>query len=559
MNRSRRLRRQKIASFARCATMRAMTNRWEDASLAALFPEALTAVPERFRIDASANTPRWLVDGKVRSFTGPSRLVTSRIATRSAGALTPTPLGHEAMLTATEAREALDAANRAWRSGEGEWPLMPFEGRAAAVERFAQAVEARTDEIARLIMWEIGKPWPSARDEVTRSVDYIRNTLAEHRRMQAEDDAPQRGTAGAKTHHARTQRRPLGKVLCVAPFNYPVNEFLTTVVPALLMGNVVLAKTPRFGVLANLALLEAFRDCFPRGVVSLLPGDGRVVIPALMSATATDIHGQAVGAIDVLAFIGSEGAANAILKSHPVPITLHKVLGLGAKNVAVVLPGADLDAASSAIVKGALGFNGQRCTAEKLVFIHSSIADDFVARVTSKVSALKVGMPWDEGVAATPLPEDPKLEWMRAYLDNCAAGGATISGGTGTFSLMRPAVIFPVKAGMKLFTEEQFGPLLAIARFDTVEEVLAWQRQSPFGQQAAVWGPVATGGPLVRAFAHFVARVNFNDVCQRGPDSFGFTATDKSGFGTLSLREAMLAFSRPVLLQSPDAGALAAL
>lgn len=534
--------------------MRCMTQ-WEDAAVAMMFPEP-DAVPSKFKVDPASQPARWLVNGEVRNFSGPSREVTSRVATRAGLGLTPTVLGREAMLSAAEAKEALAAATHAWNGGEGEWPSMGFAARAAAVERFAQAVEQRTDDIARLIMWEIGKPWPAARDEVIRSVDYMRNTLAEQQALQQSDDHLQHGAAGTKTHHARTWRKPLGKVLCVAPFNYPVNEFLTTVVPALLMGNVVVAKTPRFGVLANLVLLEAFRDCFPRGVVSLLPGDGRVVIPALMSATETDIHGNAVGVIDVLAFIGSEGAANAILKSHPVPITLHKVLGLGAKNVAVVLPGADLEAASTALVKGALGFNGQRCTAEKLVFVHESIAEDFVARLGLKVSALKVGMPWEDGVNATPLPEDAKLDWMRGYLDDCVKRGAKVinpEGGRGTFSLMRPAVVFPVGEGMKLFDEEQFGPLLAVARFANVEEVLKWQRRSPFGQQAAVWGPPDAGIALVRTLAHFVARVNFNDVCQRGPDSFGFTATDKSGFGTLSLREALLSFSRPVLLQSPVA------
>lgn len=536
-------------------------SRWEDAALAAQFPDA-ASLPAKVRVDPAAHPPRWLVDGLVRDGAAAVRPVTSRVATRDGGALALTLLGREAMLTADDARLAALAATRAWGRGQGEWPAMPFEARAAAVQRFAKAVEARTDDIATLLMWEIGKAWPSARDEVTRSVEYIHNTLAELDRLHAEDSAVQTGLAGKKTHHARTERRPLGRVLCVAPFNYPVNEFLTTVVPALLMGNVVLAKTPRFGVLANLLLLEAFRDCFPAGVVSLLPGDGRVVIPALMGAVDKDLHGNPSAVVDVLAFIGSEGAANAILKSHPVPITLHKVLGLGAKNVSVVLPGADVEAASTALVKGALGFNGQRCTAEKLVFVHRTLADDFVGRLAKKVEGLKVGMPWDEGVAATPLPEEPKLAWMRELLDDAVGKGARVvneGGGRGTFSLMRPAVVYPVKDGMRLFHEEQFGPLLAVAVFDDAAEVLDWQHHSPYGQQAAVWGPVDAAAPLVRALARSVACVNYNDVCQRGPDSFGFTATDKSGFGTLSLREALLAFSRPVLVQSPDAAVLDAL
>lgn len=187
------------------------------------------------------------------------------------------------------------------------------------------------------------------------------------------------------------------------------------------------------------------------------------------------------------------------------------------------------------------------------------MADALVEKLAARVAALKAGAPWEEGVAITPLPEDGKLEAMRALLDDAAGKGARVAnpgGGQGTFSLMRPAVVYPVAEGMRLWHEEQFGPLLPVGRFGREAEVLAWQRRSPYGQQAAVWGPVEAARPLVRALMRSVARVNFNDVCQRGPDSFGFTATDKSGFGTLSLREALLSFSRPVLVQSPDAAAL---
>lgn len=527
---------------------------WEDPALADLYPSG-EQIPASARVAPERHPARWLVDGEIRVHAGPVREVTSRIATRDGAPLRETLLGHEALIDARDAEQALRSANDAWARGQGDWPSAPFAERVAAVERFAALVEARADLVATLLMWEIGKPWGSARDEVLRSVRYIRDTLAELAALLDADRTAQSGQAGATTHHARTRRRPLGRVLCVAPFNYPVNELLTTVVPALLMGNVVIAKTPRFGVLANMALLEAFRDAFPAGVVSVLPGEGRVVIPALMGASEPDLHGRPSALIDVLAFIGSEGAANAILKAHAVPITLHKVLGLGAKNVAAVLPGADLDAAAAGLVRGALGFNGQRCTAEKLVFVHRSIVDDLLSRVVARVDALKVGLPWDPGVGVTPLPEPEKLAWMRELLDDAVARGARVlnrDGGRGTFSVMRPAVVYPVGDGMRLFHEEQFGPILAVAPFDDPAEVIAWQHRSPYGQQAGVWGPAEDVAPLVRALCRSVARVNVNDVCQRGPDAFGFTATDKSGFGTLSLRDALLTFSRPVLIQSPD-------
>ncbi|MBL8921964.1 MAG: aldehyde dehydrogenase family protein [Myxococcaceae bacterium] len=531
---------------------------WNDDAFISMFPEA-QAVPAGVRVDPAAHGARWLVDGEVRTSGGPTREVRSRVATRQGTTLSTTLLGHEAQLTADDAKLAVAAAQRAWNDGEGEWPSAHVEARIAAVKRFAAAVEAKADEIATLLMWEIGKPRASSRDEVTRSVDYIRNTIVELERLREADLGVQTGTAGGKHHFARTHRRALGVVLCVAPFNYPVNEFLTTVIPALLMGNVVIAKTPRFGVLANLVLLEAFRDAFPKGVVSLLPGDGRVVIPAVMSATEQDVAGNPTGVVHVLAFIGSEGAANAIMRSHPTPITLHKILGLGAKNAAVVLPDADLDAAAAALVKGSLGFNGQRCTAEKIVFAHRSVFDALAAKMVARVDALVLGMPWEDGVNISPLPEEPKLDWMRALVDDAVGKGAKVlnaGGGRGAFSIMRPAVVGEVKAGMKLFHEEQFGPVVPLAAFDDAEEVVRWQRRSPFGQQAAVWGQPQNARALVRRFTRFVARVNLNDVCQRGPDSFGFSAADKSGFGTLSLKEALLAFSRPVLVQAREQAVL---
>lgn len=530
---------------------------WHDETLESLFPDA-AAIPAEHRIDPALHPPRWLCDGEIRTHAR-AREVYSRVATRTGSQLSPTLLGLEAELGEVEARAAVDAAVRAYRRGEGEWPTLHVESRMHAVAAFADALERNRDAIAKLLMWEIGKPWAAARGEVTRSVEYIRNTVATLAAMRERDLAIDHGVADGKDHYARTHRRPLGVSVCVAPFNYPLNEFLTTLVPALLMGNTVVAKTPRFGVLANLALLDAFRDCFPAGVVNLLPGEGKVVLPAVMGVNTPDVHGNPSAAVRVLAFIGSEHAANAILRAHPVPITLHKVLGLGAKNPAIILSDADVVAAAQAIVKGGLGFNGQRCTAEKIVFVHRSIRDRFVAEVVARVDKLPVGMPWDESVAITPLPEPNKLAAMQALLDDALANGAAVhnaAGGRGAFSIMRPAIVADVTPTMRLYHDEQFGPIVPIAVFDDVDEVLDWQRRSPFGQQAAVWGKPDTARRLVRELTRFFARVNVDDVCQRGPDSFGFSATDKSGFGTLSLGEALLSFSRPVLVQARDAAVL---
>ncbi len=524
--------------------------------LRAAFPAALSDIPEDAR-PPEAVEPVWLIDGRVERWDGPTDPVISPVALAGRE---PIVLGPQARIGAEQARRAVAAAERAWGGGAGDWPSAPARERIAAMERFATALESRADDVARLLMYEIGKPWKSARGEVTRSIDYMRESAAIAAELDARGRRTFTGMKGSTTHYARERRLPIGIVLCVAPFNYPVNELLTTVAPALLMGNVVIAKTPRFGTLANLAIAGALAESFPPGVVSLLPGDGRQVIPPVMSATRAN-QTERQGAIDMLAFIGSEPAANAILDAHPTPVSLHKVLGLGSKNAAVILPDADLDAAAAAIVKGALGFNGQRCTAEKMIFCPRADAERLAEMVAERVAALRVGMPWDDGVAITPLPEPDKPQRMAAYVEDACARGARVlnpGGGDSAGALVRPAVLYPVDDSMRIAREEQFGPIVPVAAYDDLDEVYRWQRSSAFGQQVGIWGPVAATAPVVRTFSAEVARININDVCQRGPDSFGFTATDKSGFGILSLTEALDTFSRPVLVQSTSESTLEA-
>ena len=539
---------------------RGMTAAFEDRSLASLFPTA-SEIPEPARIHRGDQPPSMLIDGRVRTVHGTDQQIPvySRVGMREGNELAPVLVGFEPKVGPHEVAEAIGASERALANGNGGWSAAAPEVRIAAVEKFATQLAADTERIARLLMWEIGKPLASGRAEVTRSLDYIKDTIAELRVLGG--GGIYTGQAGKTTHYARDATRPLGTVLCVAPFNYPINEFLTTVIPALLMGNVVIAKTPRFGVLANQVLMAAFAEAFPAGVVALLPGDGRVVLPAVISHRTNDVFGNAKGTIDVLAFIGSEGAANAILAQHPTPSFVHKILGLGAKNAAIVLPGANAIDVAGKLAKGSLGFNGQRCTAEKIVFVPAgSEGDAVVAVLADRVARLPLGMPWDPAAAITPLPEPTKLAAMWALLSDATARGAMIvnpGGGNGYYSIMRPAVLDHVALGMKIYDEEQFGPIVPIVRYRDVAEVVEWHVRSPYGQQVGIHGPESPARrEVVSTLASFVARINLNDVCQRGPDTFGFTAADKSGFGTLSIRNALLAFSRNVIVQSPERAAV---
>jgi glyceraldehyde-3-phosphate dehydrogenase (NADP+) len=222
------------------------------------------------------------------------------------------------------------------------------------------------------------------------------------------------------------------------------------------------------------------------------------------------------------------------------------VLGLEAKNPAVVLPCADVDAAVKECVSGALGFNGQRCTAIKQIFVHESLADAFVEKLAKAVDALRAGMPWEADVALTPLPEQGKPDYLRSLVADAVAKGARVvnGGDVSTATFYRPAVVYPVTREMKLYTVEQFGPVVPVATYRDDAEIDQFMRASQYGQQIALFGTdprrVAS---LVDALVNSVSRINLNSQCRRGPDTFPFTGRKDSAEGTLSVSDALRAFS----------------
>jgi len=284
-------------------------------------------------------------------------------------------------------------------------------------------------------------------------------------------------------------------------------------------------------------LLEAFRDSFPAGVVNTVYGEGQRVIGPLMQS----------GRIDVLAFIGSSRVADLLRQQHPKPHRLRCVLGLEAKNVAIVLKDADLDQAVEECVLGALSYNGQRCTALKMLFVHEAIVEAFVTKFSAAVDGLKIGMPWEPGVRITPLPEPGKTRYLLELIEDARARGARLVNGKGGrehHTLLWPAVLYPVGPGMRLYSEEQFGPVVPIASFKALEEPMDCVIQSNYGQQVSLFGrDPDLIAKLVDPLVNQVCRVNINSQCQRGPDTFPFTGRKDSAEGTLSVSDALRVFS----------------
>jgi acyl-CoA reductase-like NAD-dependent aldehyde dehydrogenase len=298
-----------------------------------------------------------------------------------------------------------------------------------------------------------------------------------------------------------------------------------------------LFKPPKHGTLVHYPLLEAFRSCFPKGVVNTIYGRGNVIIQPLMET----------GRINVLTLIGSSKVANQLKKMHPKVNRLRAILGLDAKNAAIITEKADIDLAVQECVLGSLSFNGQRCTAIKIIFVHRKVADQFLTKLSAAIDKLPFGMPWQKGVALTPLPEPQKPGYLKTVIEDAIQHGAKVinkHGGATNESFVYPAVLYPVNSQMKLYSEEQFGPVIPVLPFDDIETPIEYLIESEHGQQVSVFSNNAAElASLIDPLVNQVSRVNINCQCQRGPDIFPFTGRKDSAEATLSVFDALRAFS----------------
>ncbi|QXH44461.1 NADP-dependent glyceraldehyde-3-phosphate dehydrogenase [Pseudomonas xanthosomatis] len=503
-----------------------------DRLLDSLFP-APSDIPEAWRLGEPLEQRDYLVAGELRHWDGPLATVRSPVWLKDAEGERQVILGSAPLLDADTALQALDAAVQAYDKGRGAWPTMRVAERIQHVEAFLARMREQRTAVVKLLMWEIGKNLQDSEKEFDRTCDYIVDTINALKDLDRRSSRfeLEQGTLG------QIRRAPLGVALCMGPYNYPLNETFTTLIPALIMGNTVVFKPAKFGVLLIRPLLEAFRDSFPAGVINVIYGRGRETVSALMAS----------GKVDVFAFIGTHKAASDLKKLHPRPHRLRAALGLDAKNPGIVLPQVDLDNAVQEAVTGALSFNGQRCTALKILFVHEDVVEAFLDKFQRKLAALKPGMPWEAGVALTPLPEPGKLDYLEGLVADALAHGAQVlneGGGQSRGSFFYPALLYPVNRDMRVYHEEQFGPVVPVVPYRDLQTVIDYVLDSDYGQQLSLFGnDPETVGALVDTFANQVGRINLNAQCQRGPDTYPFNGRKNSAEGTLSVHDALRVFS----------------
>lgn len=499
-------------------------------------------IPKKYYV-TQFDCNQYLINGELRTWTGGRSNVYSSIRTpNEQGEMEPTLLGSIPDMESETALEALEAADKAYQRGQGLWPTMKVSERLKCMHNFVEKMKLHREEVVKLLMWEICKNKPDAYKEFDRTVDYIYDTLEAYKTLD------RKGAKFAKRGniHAHIRRGPLGVVLCLGPYNYPLNETFCLLIPAIIMGNTAIFKPAKHGVLLIAPLLQAFKESFPPGVVNILFGRGRKIATPIMQT----------GKIDVLALIGHSSSAVSLQDEHPNKNRLRLVLGLEAKNPGIILPDADLELTIKECISGTLSYNGQRCTALKVLYVHESLINEFNQRFSEAVDKLKFGLPWEEGSFLTPLPEPNKPAYIQELIkDAVEKGGKVINkrGGELSDNYSFPAVIYPVNHSMKLYHEEQFGPIIPVIAYKNIEEPLSAMAASDYGQQVSLFGrDVRKIGPLIDALANLVCRVNLNSACQRGPDVYPFTGRKNSAVSTLSVYDALRSFSIRTFVASKD-------
>lgn len=427
--------------------------------------------------------------------------------------------------------QEIDTALAAAADEQPRWADEALDARARVLHRAADVLEARVESVADLLVMEVAKARKDARDEVSRSADFVRFTAEEGRRIVGDAQFSDAFPRQSRNKLSISYRAPLGVVLAIPPYNYPINLAVSKIVPALIAGNAVVVKPPTQGSLAGTVLVDAFQEAgVPPAAVQCITGRGSRIGDLLVQ------HPR----VDMVSFTGSTETGQALArKAAMIPLQLE----LGGKDAAIVLSDADLESTADDIVAGAFAYSGQRCTAVKRVLAVEPIADELVRLLAARIETLTVGDPRDDA-AITPLVDRASAAGAIELTEAAVAKGATlVLGGTREGSLVAPTLVDRVTADMDLAWVEPFAPVLPVIRVSDADEAVRLANQSEYGLQAAIFSRDVDVAMHV-ALALDVGTVQINGKTARGPDHFPFIGTKSSGMGTQGVRFSIEAMTR---------------
>ena len=430
-------------------------------------------------------------------------------------------------------QEEVDEVMKVAKAAQKGWRETPLIERTRILNKAAFLLLDYQEEIANMLVKEIAKDIKSSLAEVKRTSDFILFTADAGKQLKGEMLSADAFPGYNKSKLSFVTREPLGTVLAISPFNYPVNLSVSKIAPALVGGNTVVLKPPTQGAISTLYIAKIFEMAgLPKGVLNTITGRGSEIGDYVV--THQDI--------DFINFTGSTEIGQHISEISTMKPLL---MELGGKDAAIVLEDADLEDAANNIVSGAFSYSGQRCTALKRVIVKEEVADQLVLLLEERIQKLKVGSPYEKDTIIVPLISEKAADFVMMLIeDSKEKGGKVVTGGTRSDKYVMPTLIDYVTKEMKLAWEEPFGPVLPVIRVTSIDEAIDIANASEYGLQSSVFTK-----DIDRAF--YVANklevgtVQINNKTERGPDHFPFLGVKASGMGTQGIHYSIESMTRP--------------
>ncbi len=413
-----------------------------------------------------------------------------------------------------------------------EWSKVPIFEKAEILYQAAKLLEERAEEISDILMMEIAKDKKSSLSEVRRTSDFLKFTADTGKGLEGVAMSGENFPGGSRNKISYVKRIPLGTVLAISPFNYPINLSASKIAPALMGGNTVILKPATQGGISALHLVKALNDAgLPKGVLQTVTGKGSEIGDYLVTHKG----------INFINFTGSTEIGKHLSKiSYMTPLLLE----LGGKDAAIVLEDADLEFTANNIVDGAFSYSGQRCTAVKRIITTDQVADQLVDMLQTRIEKLVVGDP-RENATITPLIDDKSADFAEFLIKDALTKGAKlIIGNQRKKNLIYPTLLDYVTVDMEVAWKEPFSPILPIIRVKDIEQAIEIANSSEYGLQSSVFTKDINRAFYVAGKLE-VGTVQINNKTERGPDHFPFLGVKASGMGTQGIKYSIEAMTRP--------------
>ncbi len=383
-------------------------------------------------------------------------------------------VGEIAAAEPQQAEAALAAAKRAQSAMRESTPVE----RAGWLESIAEGIEARSDELIETIVREAGKPISSASGAPAAAAERCRRAAAEARDLAVTHGEYREGsTAGHEGWQAIVKPEPMGTVLCISPYNYPLQTTVLQIAPALAAGNSIVLKPSSKTPLTAAILTEIITAAvdLPTGAFNFVPGRGSEIGDTLAGDSR----------VDTIAMTGSSGAGVHVARESEM---VNLVMELGGNAPAILFEDADLEAAADACTAGAFKFAGQRCSAVSRVLAHESVHDEVVERIDEAADSWVVGDLFDEQTDMGPLIDEAHAKQVETLVEQAIESGAElVRGGSRNGAFFEPTLLANVPADARIIHEEQFGPVAAVTTFSEKAEAIELANAGELALDAAVF------------------------------------------------------------------------